>query len=254
MTSITTQGILQNKGKEKIAALTAYDFQTAAMLDEAGLDILLIGDSVGNVVYGYPTTLPVQMDEMLRHTAAVARATKRALVVGDMPFGSYQPSVTIAVQNASAFLAAGAHAVKLEGGRPMEETIQRLVEIGIPVMGHVGLTPQSVNQLGGFRMRGKNEAEAEEIFRDAQAVAKAGAFSLVLECVSPELAATITKEIPIPTIGIGSGDQCDGQILVTNDLIGHTVSHVPKFVKPRANVRSIITEAAKGYISEVKEN
>ena len=254
MAQLTILDILSRKGKEKIAVLTAYDFQMAKMLDEAGVDILLVGDSVGNTVYGEPTTLNVSIDDMVRHTAAVSKGTERALVVADMPFGSYQPSETLAVQNASRLLAQGrAHAVKLEGGLPIAQTVQRLVDIGIPVMGHVGLTPQSIHQLGGYRIHGKTDAGAERIHTDALAIAQAGAFALVLECVTPEVAARITKAVSIPTIGIGSGPTCDGQVLVTNDLLGLTVSHVPKFVKPVANLRTVITEGVKTYVRNVKE-
>ncbi|MFH1018966.1 MAG: 3-methyl-2-oxobutanoate hydroxymethyltransferase [Pseudomonadota bacterium] len=251
--NLTALDILRRKGKERIAVLTAYDFQVASMLDEAGIDILLVGDSMGNVVYGAPDTLSVTVDDVVRHTQAVARGAKRALVVADMPFGSYQPSQETAVKNAVRFLAEGsAHAVKLEGGRGMAETIRRLVEIGIPVMGHIGLTPQSIHQLGGYQMQGKSEADVDRLMADAKAVAQAGAFSVVLECIQPELAARITKDVPIPTIGIGSGPDCDGQVLVSNDLFGLTVSFVPKFVKPLANARALITEAAKGFVRQVK--
>ncbi len=251
--NLTALDILRRKGKEKIAALTAYDFPIATMLDEAGIDLILVGDSMGNAVYGNPNTLSVTVEDTLRHTQAVSRAVKHALVVADMPFGSYQPSVETAVRNAVRFLAEGsAHAVKLEGGRSMADTIRRLVEIGIPVMGHVGLTPQSIHQLGGYQMQGKNGADADRLMAEASAVAEAGAFSVVLECIQPELAAQITKHIPIPTIGIGSGPDCDGQILVSNDLFGLTVSYVPKFVKPLANARALITEAAQGFVRQVK--
>lgn len=249
----TAVDILKMKGKEKIAVLTAYDFPTATFLDEAGVDILLVGDSVASVVYGHATTLPITMDDMIRHVQAVTRAAKKALVVADLPFGSYQPSIETAVKNATRFLAeGGAHAVKLEGGLGMADTVRRLVEIGIPVMGHVGLTPQSVNQLGGYRMQGKNASELERIQADAKALEKAGAFSVVLECVDAEAARQITTSLRIPTIGIGSGDACDGQVLVSHDLFGFTVGHVPKFVEPLVNLRSIMTEAATSYVSRVK--
>jgi 3-methyl-2-oxobutanoate hydroxymethyltransferase len=249
----TAVDLLRRKGGKKIAVLTAYDFQIASMLDEAGVDALLVGDSMGNVVYGAPNTLSVTVEDMIRHTRAVALAAKKALVIADMPFGSYQPSVETAVRNATRFLAEGsAHAVKLEGGRAMAETIRRLVEVGIPVMAHVGLTPQSVHQLGGYQMQGKSDPDAERISADARAVAEAGAFAVVLECVQPEVAARITRQIPIPTIGIGSGPDCDGQVLVSNDLFGLTVGYVPKFVKPLANARALITEAAKQFVTQVR--
>lgn len=254
MSTKTIRDIQSLKGKEPIAMLTAYDFHTASMLDQAGIDILLVGDSVGSTIYGHDTTLPVTMDIMLNHTEAVVRGTQNALVVGDMPFGSYQPSVEVAVRNAVRFLSqAGAHAVKLEGGVPEVETIKRLVDVGIPVMAHVGLTPQSVHQMSGYRTRGKEAAEAERIHEDARAVAKAGAFAIVLECIPAKLAAEITGSIPIPTIGIGSGPDCDGQVLVTNDLLGYTVGHVPKFVKPVANLRSIVGESIKTFIDQTKK-
>jgi 3-methyl-2-oxobutanoate hydroxymethyltransferase len=250
----TVPELRATKGRERLAVLTAYDFQIASMLDEAGIDILLVGDSLGNVIYGLPTTLGVTLEDTLRHTMAVTRATKQALVVADMPFGSYQPSVEMAVTNASRLIAeGGAQAVKLEGGRPMAETVHRLVEVGIPVMGHVGLTPQSYHQLGGYRIRGKSNGEAEAIHQDALAIEKAGAFAVVLECVEPALASEITRALSIPTIGIGSGPDCDGQVLVTNDLLGLTVSHVPKFVEPLANLRTVILEAAQNYVRRTKE-
>jgi 3-methyl-2-oxobutanoate hydroxymethyltransferase len=250
--NLTLQDIVKMKGNERIASLTAYDFQMAAMLDQAGIDILLVGDSMGNIVYGAPHTLSVTIDDMIRHTRAVARAARRAMVVADLPFGSYQPSVEIAVLSASRCLAEGeAHAVKLEGGVAMSQTIERLVDVGIPVMGHVGLTPQSIHQLSGYRIQGKN-GDADRVFEDAKAVEKAGAFSIVLECVEPNLAAQITKALKIPTIGIGSGQACDGEILVSNDAFGLTVGHVPKFVSPLANLKEVVTNAAKAYVTRTK--
>lgn len=254
MSQRTVPEIRNSKGREQLALLTAYDFQIASILDESGIDILLVGDSLGNVVYGLPTTLGVTMDQMLRHTQAVSRATKKALVVADLPFGSYQPSTEVAIRNASRLMAkGGAQAVKLEGGRTMADTIKRMVEVGIPVMGHVGLTPQSYHQMGGYRIQGKTEQEAEAIHQDALAVERAGAFAVVLECVEPSLAQNITKALTIPTIGIGSGLACDGQVLVTNDLLGLTVGHVPAFVKPLANLRSLVSEAVTTYVEQVKE-
>ena len=253
MTRITIQDIVQMKGKKQIAALTAYDFPTSVILEDAGVDLLLVGDSLGNAVYGFENTLPVTLDDMIRHTSAVSRGTKRALVVLDLPFGSYQSSISDAVKSATRSLAeGGAQAVKLEGGSHMAETIARLVEVGIPVMAHIGLTPQSIHQLSGYHTQGKQRSEADKLLSDAAAVTQAGAFSVVLECVQPDLARQITKEILIPTIGIGAGQHCDGQILVTHDLIGFTVSHVPKFVKQRANVRAVIYEAVKAYVSDIK--
>lgn len=253
MSQRTVIDIARSKGREKLAALTAYDFQTASMLDEAGVDLLLVGDSLANVIYGFPSTLPATMEMMLAHTHAVSRAAKRSLVVADMPFGSYQPSTERAIENASRFLAEGGdQAVKLEGGKIMAETVARLVELGIPVMGHIGLTPQSIHQLGGYKMQGKNASAAERIHQDALALEQAGVFSLVLECVETSVAAQITKALTIPTIGIGSGPDCDGQILVTNDLLGYSVSHIPKFVKPLVNLRALVTENAMTYVKNVK--
>lgn len=249
----TTKDIRLSKGKEKITMLTAYDYPTAAILDETGIDILLVGDSLGNVILGYPNTLQVTLDNIIHHTKAVVRGTKNALVVADLPFGTYQASVSQAIESSSRLLSEGqAHAVKLEGGKIMAETVARLVQVGIPVMGHIGLTPQSVHQFGGYGMHGKTPTEAEAIMQDASALAQAGAFSIVLECVEPILAAQITKNISIPTIGIGSGTDCDGQVLVTHDMLGFTTHKVPKFVTQFANLRSLIHESTAQYIRSVK--
>jgi 3-methyl-2-oxobutanoate hydroxymethyltransferase len=202
---------------------------------------------------GFPNTLQVTIDMMIHHTQAVARGTKNALVVADMPFGTYQASSSQAIENASKLLSSGgAHAVKLEGGKIMAETVAKMVAVGIPVMGHIGLTPQSINEMGGYFIHGKTHPEAERLMEDAKALEKAGAFSLVLECVEPELSKQITQNISIPTIGIGSGDTCDGQVLVTHDMIGFTTHKVPKFVKQTANLRTIISESVLGYIHDVK--
>lgn len=241
------------KGKEPIAAITAYDYPTAVMEDNCGMDIILVGDSLGNVILGYENTLPVTIEEMIHHTRAVSRGVKRALLVADMPFKSFQVSDESTIENACSLLKAGAHAVKLEGGTAMAARIKRLVELGIPVMGHVGLTPQSINQLGNYSMQGKDEEAAQKLMDDALAVEKAGAFSIVLECIKPKVAAAITNELKIPTIGIGSGSECDGQILVINDLIGLSVEPAPKFVKPLLNARGMIEEALKKYIGQIKE-
>jgi len=254
MNQRTTKDIRASKGKEKIAMLTAYDYPTAAILDESGIDILLVGDSLGNVVLGFPNTLRVTLDMMIHHTQAVVRGVKSALVVADMPFGSYQASHAQAVENASRLLSEGhAHAVKLEGGKIMAETVKRLVDVGIPVMGHIGLTPQSINELGGYYTHGKTNPEAIALIEDAKALENAGVFSLVLECVEPELSKQITQTVSIPTIGIGSGQHCDGQVLVTHDMIGFTTHKVPKFVTQTANLRSLITESALSYINRVKQ-
>ena len=251
---VTTVSLLQKKQKgEKITALTAYDFSTARLLDEAGVDIALVGDSLGMVVLGYDSTVPVTMEDMLHHTAAVARGVRRAMVVGDMPFMSYQINADEAVANAGRFLQeAGAHAVKLEGGQPMAETISRIVDVGIPVMGHVGMTPQSVHKFGGFRLQGKTESDAERIFNDAKALERAGAFVIVLELVPKDLARRITEAVSVPTIGIGAGPYCDGQVQVTNDLLGLYGEFHPKHAKKYANLSETILQAFKAYVEEVK--
>ena len=237
----------------RFAMLTAYDFLSARILDEAGIPVLLVGDSLGMVMLGYPTTLPVTLDEMLHHARAVSRGARQALLVGDMPFMSYQVSVDQAVANAGRFLQeAGMHAVKLEGGGPqIVEITRRLTEIGIPVMGHLGLTPQSVHTMGGFKVQGKTRVQAERIAADAQALEEAGAFSIVLEGVPSELATKITQTLRIPTIGIGAGPGTDGQVLVFHDLLGLTTGKAPKFVKRYANLADEISRAAGRYIEEV---
>jgi 3-methyl-2-oxobutanoate hydroxymethyltransferase len=222
-------------------------------LDEAGVDVLLVGDSVGMVVLGYESTLPVSVEEMLHHTRAVRRGTRRALVVADMPYGSYHSDIAESVRNAMRFVKdAGAEAVKVEGGERRLELIVRLTEAEIPVMGHVGLTPQSVNALGGFRVQGKTVDAAEQLLRDARAVEAAGAFAVVLEAVPRELAAQITRELRIPTIGIGAGPDCDGQILVIHDLLGLTFGKTPKFARQYANVGEMIAKAAREYSEDVR--
>ncbi|HWH32939.1 MAG TPA: 3-methyl-2-oxobutanoate hydroxymethyltransferase [Egibacteraceae bacterium] len=237
---------------ERFTMLTAYDFLTAQILDEAGVPVLLVGDSLGMVMLGYDSTVPVTMDEMLHHTRAVRRGASRALVVGDMPFMSYQGSTDEAIRNAGRFLKeGGANAVKLEGGGPVLDLVARLVSIGIPVMGHLGLTPQSVNQFGGFKVQGRAADDAERILDDAIALADAGAFSIVLECVPAELAARVTEAVPVPTIGIGAGAATDGQVLVIQDLLGLTAGRLPRFVKQYANLRGQIADAAKGFQHEV---
>lgn len=237
----------------KITCLTAYDFPTARLLDEAGVDILLVGDSLGMVVLGYENTLPVTMDEMLHHVRAVRRGTRRALVVADMPYGSFHVSAERTVANAIRFVKeAGAEAVKIEGGEKRIELIARLVEAEIPVMGHVGLTPQSVHALGGFKVQGKSEEAARQLLRDARAVEAAGAFSIVLESVPRELAMRITEELRIPTIGIGAGPECDGQVLVFHDLVGLTSGSVPKFARQYANLSETISRAVGEFCDDVR--
>ncbi|HHW41762.1 MAG TPA: 3-methyl-2-oxobutanoate hydroxymethyltransferase [Syntrophomonadaceae bacterium] len=255
MARVTTTTLLEMKEKgEKITLLTAYDYPTACLLDEAGIDILLVGDSLGNVVLGYENTLPVTMEESLHHTRAVARGAKRAMVVGDMPFLSYQTTVAEAVLNAGRYLKeAGAHAVKLEGGRERAEVVRALVETGIPVMGHLGLTPQSVHQLGGFKVQGKSEAAAQRLLEDARILEDAGIFSLVLEAVPAHVAAEVTKQLHIPTLGIGAGPYCDGQVLVFHDMMGLTGKKVPKFVKQYARLYDMMLDALKAFKAEVQE-
>jgi 3-methyl-2-oxobutanoate hydroxymethyltransferase len=254
---ITVPELLQRKTSgetsKKIVCLTAYDYPTARVLDEAGVDVILVGDSVAMVVLGHDSTLPVTIDEMLHHTRAVRRGTKHALVVADMPFGSYHSDTAESLRNAVRFVKeAGAEAVKVEGGERRLELIARLTEAEIPVMGHVGLTPQSVNALGGYRVQGKTVDSAEQLLRDARAVEAAGAFAVVLEAVPRELAAQITRELRIPTIGIGAGPDCDGQILVVHDLLGLTFDQTPKFARKYANVAEIISNAVREYAADVR--
>lgn len=239
--------------REKITVLTAYDYSTARMVDEAGVDVVLVGDSLGMVLLGYDSTLPVTVHDMLHHTRAVARGTRHALVVGDMPFMSYHVSVSESVRNAGRFLQeAGANAVKLEGGREIADTVKAIIAAGIPVMGHLGLTPQSVNQLGGFRVQGRDEAAARQIINNALALQDAGVFAIVLECIPAALAKMVTSRLDIPTIGIGAGAECDGQVLVFHDLVGLYSDLSPKFVKRYASLRSDIKDAIVRYRDEVK--
>ena len=233
------------------AMLTAYDFPTAQILDEAGIPVLLVGDSLGNNVLGYDTTLPVTMEEMLHHTRAVTRGADNALVVGDMPFLSYQVSLEEGIRNAGRFLKeGGAHAVKLEG--PQVELTHRLVELGIPVLGHIGLTPQSVHGMGGYKIQGRGEEAARRLADQAQAIEKAGAFGLVLEGVPADVGRDITKGLQIPTIGIGAGPHCDAQVLVINDLLGIS-ARAPKLAKAYANLREEIARAARAFADEVRD-
>jgi len=239
---------------EKITMLTAYDYPTARMLDEAGVDILLIGDSVGNVMMGYENTLPVTVDDIIYHTKAVVKARKKALVVADMPFMSYQVSIEEAKINAGRMIQeGGAEAVKLEGGENMEAVIRALCEIDIPVMGHIGLTPQSIHRMGGYKIQGKEERQRQKLLADALAVERAGAFSVVLEAIPAELAQEITQSLNIPTIGIGAGINCDGQVLVIHDVLGLSGSFRPKFVKQYVQLEPLIKKAVQEFIAEVKE-
>ncbi len=251
---VTTLTFRQKKERsEAITMLTAYDYPTAMAMDKAGVDSILVGDSLAMVVLGYENTLPVTMDEMLHHARAVARGAKSALLVGDMPFMSYQVSVEEAVRNAGRFLKdGGMDAVKLEGGRERVDAVRAIVGAGIPVMGHLGLTPQSVHQLGGFRAQGKTASAAKRLLEDAKILEEAGAFSLVLESVPARLAEFISKQISIPTIGIGAGAGCDGQVLVTHDLLGLFERFTPKFVKQYANFHAEMNKAFTEYIEDVK--
>ncbi len=238
---------------EKLTMLTAYDYSTAKLMDEAGVDSILVGDSLGNVILGYEDTLSVTMEDMIHHGAAVSRGAKEALVVIDMPFMSYQTSVYDAVVNAGRLMKEGrAQAVKLEGGKEVCPQIKAITEAGIPVVAHIGLTPQHINAFGGFKVQGKSEAAAKKFIEDALAVEEAGAFAVVFECVPEKLATLATEKLSIPTIGIGAGAGCDGQVLVYADMLGMFSDFTPKFVKRYAETGKIMTEAFMGYISEVK--
>jgi 3-methyl-2-oxobutanoate hydroxymethyltransferase len=235
---------------QKWVMLTTYDSLTASLFDEAGIPVLLVGDSAANLVFGYDSTLPITVDEMVPIVSAVARSTKSALVVADMPFGSYQSSPTTALESATKFLKAGAHAVKLEGGQRVSSTVSHLVESGIPVMGHIGLTPQSVNVFGGYKVQGRGE-QAATLMQDAKALENAGAFSIVLEAIPSELAKQITDSISIPTIGIGAGPHTDAQVMVWQDLVGLTPGPKPKFVKNYLNLREQVERVVKEFSSDV---
>jgi 3-methyl-2-oxobutanoate hydroxymethyltransferase len=250
MTTIRDLAAWKTEGR-RFAMLTAYDFQVAQILDQAGIPVLLVGDSVANNVLGYDTTLPVTMDEMLHHARAVARGAKDALLVGDMPFMSYQASTDEAVRNAGRYLKEGGmHAVKVEG--PLFELTDRLVSSGIPVMAHLGLTPQSVHAMGGYRVQARTEETADRLLQDAHGLEKSGAFSLVLEGIPSEVARRVTESVSMPTIGIGAGPHCDGQVLVITDLLGLGGGTYPKFAKPYANLREEITRAVREYADEVE--
>ncbi len=250
--NITQIKDMKQKG-EKITMLTAYDYTTAKIIDEAGIPLILVGDSLGMVVLGYESTIPVTMEDMLHHTKAVVRGTKQTMVIGDMPFMTYHLSVEQALHNAARFIQeAGAQAVKLEGGVTVAEKMKRIVDCGIPVMGHIGLTPQSIHQFGGFKVQGKTPEAAARLLEDAVALEKAGAFAIVLETVPHQLAKIITEKISIPTIGIGAGIYCDGQVQVINDILGSFTDFVPKHAKQYAKLASIISNAIAEYHNEVK--
>ena len=239
--------------REKFAMLTAYDATIARLLERAGVDVLLVGDSVATAVLGYETTLPVTLEVMIHHTAAVMRGTERALVIADMPFLTYQVSPSEAVRNAGRLLKdGGAAAVKIEGGRSVTDVARRLVDVGIPVMGHLGVLPQSVNQQSGYRQRGGDAREADLIFTDALALQDAGVFALVLEAIPADLAAKLTAELAVPTIGIGAGPDCDGQVLVSSDLLG-LHDRIPPFARRYANLSEVIVNAARAFVEDVRE-
>jgi 3-methyl-2-oxobutanoate hydroxymethyltransferase len=249
---ITELKVMKQRG-EKIPMLTAYDYPTARLVEQAGVPIILVGDSLGMVVLGYDSTVPVTMEDIIHHTKAVVRGTERAIVVADMPFGSYQVTVEDAVRNAARILKeTGATAVKLEGGQEVAETVRRLTAAGIPVMGHLGLTPQSVNQLGGYRLQGKTPAAAVKLLHDAKALEDAGAFAVVLETIPARVAECVTQRLEVPTIGIGAGPFCDGQVQVLHDFLGIFQDFVPRHAKQFAQVGATIREAVATYIADVQ--
>lgn len=254
MTNVTTTTFHDKKvAGEKITVLTAYDYSMARLLDDAGVDCILVGDSLGMTMLGYDDTLSVTMDDMIHHTKAVRRGTKNAMVVADMPFLSYHISDEEAVRNAGRFIKeAGANAVKLEGGYAVKSKIEAIVAAQIPVMGHIGLTPQSVNMFGGFKVQGKSEAQARKLIEEAKLLETIGCYSIVLECVPEKLARLITEQLTIPTIGIGAGAGCDGQVLVIQDVLGMYTELTPKFVKQYANLKDVIENAVSHYCDDVK--
>ena len=255
MRRVTIRHIAEMKAKgEKIPMVTAYDYTSARLADEAGIPILLVGDSLGMVMLGHDSTIPVTMDDMVHHTKAVARGVKRSLILGDLPFMSYQIDTSQALTNAARLVQeGGAHSIKLEGGEKVAETIRRVVDAGIPVMGHIGLTPQSVHGFGGYRVQGRNRREAVQLLRDAQAVEQAGAYAVVLELVPASLARFISQRLTIPTIGIGAGVGCDGQVQVLHDMLGLFTDFVPKHTKQFAHLGDTIREAVTQYVQEVKD-
>lgn len=251
---VTVPAVRGMKASQRIGMLTAYDYPSGKVADAAGADVILVGDSLGMVVLGYPDTLSVTVDDMIHHTRAVARGVSRALVVGDMPYLSYHVTVEEAVRNAGRFIQAGAHAVKIEGGKPSRIRIaEAILDAEIPVMGHIGLTPQSVNAFGGFKVQGKGTEEARRLMEEAFALERAGCFAIVLECVPSELAAFITERISVPTIGIGAGPSCDGQVLVFHDVLGMYDGHTPKFVRRYANIADEMKEALTRYLDDVRQ-
>lgn len=251
---VTTHRLIEMKQKgEKISMLTSYDYTMAGIVDKAGVDVILIGDSASNVMAGHQTTLPITVDQMIYHASAVIRAVNRALVVCDMPFGSYQVNAAEGVTNAIRIMKeSGCDALKLEGGVEIIDTVKRILDAGIPVMGHLGLTPQSINKFGTYAVRAKEEAEAEKLISDAKLLAETGCFGIVLEKVPAQLAARVTSEVSVPTIGIGAGNGCDGQVLVVADMLGMTQGFSPRFLRRYANLNEVITDAVGHYVTDVK--
>lgn len=249
---VSVSDLASMKGRDRIAVLTAYDYSTSLICDRAGVDVILVGDSAGMVVLGYPSTVPVNMPEMLLFCGAVSRGAKRAMIVGDMPFGSYQPSTEMAIENAVQFIKGGCDAVKLEGGAEIADKVKAIVDAGVPVMGHIGLKPQTTSLWEGYRLQGRTAESARRLIGDAQALEKAGVFSIVLEMVASEVAEMITKKVSVPTIGIGSGPGCDGQVLVLHDLLGIYEDIKPKFVKRYAELAKPILDAVSSYAQDIK--
>ena len=248
-TAVVIRGM---KGVKNIVALTSYSYWMTKIVDQVDIDLILVGDSLASMVLGYKDTIPVTMDEMIHHTKSVSRANPNSLIVADMPFMSYQSSQEKAVENAGRFIKeAGSEAVKLEGGKQIKDSVYKIVQAGIPVLGHIGLTPQSIHQIGGYRVQGKDTEGAKSLIEDALLLEQAGAFAIVLECVPSSLAKKITKKLHIPTIGIGAGPYCDGQILVIHDILGLKTGHVPKFVKQYADLTGQITKAIESYKKDV---
>jgi len=251
---ITTRTVVDMKGRgQKITMLTAYDYTMARIVDQAGIDIILVGDSASNVMAGHQTTLPITLEQMIYHTECVVRAAERSLVVADLPFMSYQVTDTGALKSAGRMMKeAGAHAVKLEGGAVVVPAIKKIVDAGIPVMGHLGLTPQSIYKFGTYKVRATDTREAEQLFEDARKLQEAGCFAVVLEKIPASLAADVTSELDIPTIGIGAGHNCDGQVLVTHDMLGLNKEFSPRFIRRYADLHTVMTEAIRSYGSDVK--
>jgi len=254
-TKITTQTVVEMKHRnEKIAMLTAYDYTMAQIVDQAGIEIILVGDSASNVMAGHETTVPITLDHMIYHTSCVVRGVDRALVIADLPFMSYQLAPKEALISAGRMMKeAGAHAVKMEGGKPILKTVKKIVDAGIPVMGHLGLTPQSIYQFGTYKVRAQEEEEAETLIEDAKLLEKAGCFAIVLEKIPAKLAKKVTSQISIPTIGIGAGGECDGQVLVIHDMLGMNKGFNPRFLRRYADIHSEMTRAVEQYIQDVKD-